>query len=146
MQAVAPFSMAQRSFPALGHVLSAMEVTPYTLKNIRVLTTEVMPDAATALPEEPLMLANALDAQQRHLLSQSGRFAAGDEIMIQIALLEYFTDHRQQDAAYLTVENVKHLLAKATQDKTLDEESLTTLSGKINGMESQLKQKMPYTF
>lgn len=145
-EALAPISLTQRQFPSLSKVMDAMGAKAYRLQNIRVVATTVEPDATLVTKEEPLALAGSLEAQQQTLLAQSGKLSAADDIMTQIALIEYFTDHRQQDAAYLTLENVKRMLATATQDKTLDEESLTTLSAKLGAMESHLKQRLPYTF
>lgn len=141
-----PVRLAKRDFPALTKVMGHLSALPYSMQNIRVLNTQPNPDATFSMSEEPLGLKGSLEAQQKKLMAQYGKLSAGDEIMTELALLEYFTEHRHQDAAYLMLENVKRMLATTTQQKQMDEESLTILSAKLQQMESQLKTQMPYTF
>ncbi len=145
-QIMAPIALSNPGFPALTKVMADLSAGGYRLQNIQVLSTQAAPDVNFVMPEEPLAIEGALDALQRRLLAQYGKLKTADEVMTQIALIEYFTDHANQDAAYMTLENVKRMLATASQDKTLDNESLATLSTKLEHMEARLKKKMPYTF
>ena len=144
--AIAPISLAEGDFPSVGLVLKSVTPLPYILENIRVLVMQPMPNSAFTLPEEPLALAEMLNAQQGFLLTHYSRLTPKEEITAHMALLTYFTNHRQQDAAYLTLENTKQLLATATQTQSLDEASLASFSANLNQMEGQLKRALPYTF
>lgn len=144
--ALVPISLGDRSFAALTSALHALEAVPHTLSNVRLLSTQPTPDANVFLPDDPQALRDALDAQQRHLLAQYSKPAPQEEISTQLALIDYFTTHRQQDAAYLTLENTKRLLAEASQKKTLDDAALSSFTTRFSALESTLKQRLPYTF
>ncbi|MBY0406915.1 MAG: hypothetical protein K2Q01_04435 [Rickettsiales bacterium] len=141
-QAVAVISLKDRDFPALGEVMRALEHA--RMHGVRVITTQVAPDAHFMPRNEPLALKAMLDAQHRRLLSQYGKPALPEELMTQVALTEYFTAHGYRDAAYLSLENSKQLLAKAQQAKALDSESLATVSQLMERLAASLRRELPF--
>jgi hypothetical protein len=58
-------------------------------------------------------------------------------------LLEHFIEHKRKDAAYLSADTAKRLLAEAARNASNVDES-TRLSDKLAKLEGTLRKHMPY--
>jgi tRNA(Met) C34 N-acetyltransferase TmcA len=85
----------------------------------------------------------ALQARQVELLAGGLKIGAVEEARIHIALLAFFMERKQKDAAYLSADAARRLLAKAVQKKT-EAEQASALTTKLDTLEGQLRQTMPY--
>jgi len=144
-QILAPLS-DKTDFSSLQSVMDKFEATSSTLHNLRLVSATVHPDRSLALPKDPVGWPAALDAQQKHLLAQSHHLEIVGDIKIQLKLIDFFTRYHHRDAAYLSADNVKRLLANAAQSKSLDAGALQNFSAELEAREAHLKESMPYTF
>lgn len=142
-QIIAPAKANKPDFASLQSILDTFGSTG-TIHNIRLASVSVRPDKSLILPKDNKQLMPALDRQQEHLLAQSHNLDMADDIKTQLALIEFFTKGHFQDAAYLSVDNVKRMLGKAVQGKTIDEASLQSFSKDLESKESSLKEALPY--
>lgn len=132
------------AYTSLRTVLDKMQSTSATLQNIQLVSATVAPDKNFFLPEDADSLPALLDSQQQQLMAHSHSLSLVDNIRIQLDLLAFFTSSRYQDAAYLTLDNTKRSIANATQDKTLDNETVTAFSNRLDALENSLKKDLPY--
>jgi len=145
-QVIAPVPDANNRFALLQGVMEKLSSLPVTLHNIHLVSTTITPDKSQIPPSDSAQIAAALDQQQTTILQPSVSLKLLDDINTQLALMDFFTRHHYQDAAYLTLDNVKRMLANAAQNKTIDEAKLKVLSQKLETQESTLKIELPYKF
>ena len=117
-----------------------------TIQSLRLATVTLQPDKSQALPKDFRQLVPALYQQQQTLLMNARNLDLTDDIKTQLNLISFFTSGHYQDAAYLSVDNVKRLLADATLKKKLDEATLQNFSKDLESKESTLKEVLPYRF
>ena len=145
---IAPITMSSENtgFFDLLDIMNKLGATPYTLYNISLAQTMVA-------PYEPLKLSSAnteqvrqnLDQQQQHLLKNSQKLALLDDAQEQLKLISFFMEQRFRDAAYISIDNVKQLLAVASQKRPDDKETITQLSKQLEDIEGQVHTRMPFT-
>ena len=116
-----------------------------TIQSLRVATVTLQPDKSQALPKDSRQLIPTLYQQQQTLLINVRNLDLTDDIKTQLNLIAFFTSGHYQDAAYLSVDNVKRLLADATLKKKLNENALQSFSKELESKESTLKEVLPYT-
>ena len=63
---------------------------------------------------------------------------------LKLELTEFFTEHALRDAAYLSLESAKGLLASAAENGAPEAIALTRLSEKLVRVENTLNKKLPY--
>jgi hypothetical protein len=135
---------AQTEFPALLEVINRLDGAA-TLHDIHPVVTTVAPGKMIELESDAPGLRQTLERQHQRIMDKSHRLPPLDDARAQLQLARFFLDHRCRDAAYLAVENVKQNLAKATQNKALDSATLATLSQELEALESELREKLPFT-
>jgi ABC-type antimicrobial peptide transport system permease subunit len=145
-QIVAPIHPDKDDYASLKSVMDKFDNTHGTIHNIHLASVSIRPDTTLALPKDPAQIMPALDSQQQHLLAQSHALNPTADIKTQLALIDFFTKHHFQDAAYLSVDNVKRLLGKAVSNHDIDDSALQTFSQNLETLESNLKAELPYKF
>ncbi len=137
---------ATGDYALLQPVMKRLAVMPVTLQNIHVATTIVTPDKSLVLPDDPIQAAAVFEELEAQLSENVTPLATEADIRTQLSLMDFFTRHHCQDAAYLTLDNVKRTLGAATLNKSIDEETLKSLSTMLATRESTLKTDLPYHF
>ncbi len=143
-QFVAPAITGKADFPYLQLIMDKLNGAGGAIQNIHLAGVVVRADKSLALPKESAQLTSALDTQQRNILTQSHALEMKDDIKTQLALIDFFTKHLCRDAAYLSVDNVKRMLAKVAQNKNMDDAELQSFSKDLEKEESNLKSVLPY--
>lgn len=65
---------------------------------------------------------------------------------LKLELTEFFTEHKLRDAAYLSLESAKALLARAAENGAPKAVALERLSRKLVRVENTLNKQLPYTW
>jgi hypothetical protein len=130
-------------FPSLLAILQ--KLGPRTLHDLRLVNTTVVPTDAFRTAADADAQRIALEQQEQWLISNAEALAPLEEAQAQLQLATFFIDNRFRDAAYLTVDNVKRLLATASNRKTIGRDTLRILSRKLDMLEEQLHKTMPFT-
>jgi hypothetical protein len=141
-QLIAPVSSAGGDFPELLDVMRNFNDTPHTIQNIQLLSATIAP--ATIPKIDSVQTALLLDQQQSMIIARKQSLPVVQDIALQLRLAEFFIQNRFRDAAYISVDNAKRALAKATIDKSAPEEKLTELSKQLEGLEGRLHQELPF--
>lgn len=145
---IAPVSSRSKNsrFPALLEIMKRLNARVYTLHNLHLAVATVAPGEALKLPEGSIGdIRQALGERQQQLLDNAEPLSPLDDARIQLRLIRFFIDHRLRDAAYLCVDNVKHLLASATSDQAGSADIIKTLSQELVVLESHLRKALPFT-
>lgn len=145
---IAPISTpAEKSkFTALLEIMNRLNERTYTLHNIHLAVVMVAPGEALKLPEGSINeIKQALDGEQQRLLDNAEKMSTLDDARTQLRLIRFFIDHHFRDAAYLSVDNVKHLLASATNNQSGGTDIIKSLSQELEALESQLHKTLPFT-
>lgn len=139
-QAAAPFDLkaASPDFSDLQDILDHMEETPYVLQDVRSYMVRVKPGMLEA------KTLKTRDGAWNRMYSRANRLPTLEETRIGIKLLNFFIDHRQRDAAYLTLENTKQALAQASGEFPQEKELIAERSQALEELEALLKSTLPY--
>ena len=145
-----PIPPGDDDFSSLMEILQALGNTPYVLHNLRLASVSVAPlgtlRKTLKSPDAPVgEVRQALAEQQQAFLDSAKNLPLLDDAQAQLQLLSFFIDHNFRDAAYLSADNVKRLLAVATQKQPQDSERIRGLSQRLDDLESQLHKTMPFT-
>lgn len=137
---IAPVSSANAAeSPGLRSVMARLQDSGYTLHDIRLVTASLPAPTPLNFSEKPAQdIRQALDRQQDALLANTSPLPPLDEARVQLQLISFFIRHHLRDAAYLSVDNVKQLLATATRDQSIDAPRLKTLSQQLETLEGEL--------
>lgn len=144
-EVVAPISTKPYTaeFPALLDVMNKLG-TSATLQDVHTATTSIVPtDAFKSTDNDQLRI--ALEQQHQWLMNNAEALPPLDDAQAQLQLIGFFIEYRFRDAAYLSVDNVKRLLASATQQKPVDKDRIRILSKKLETLENLLHKNIPYT-
>lgn len=147
-QAIAPVPTPSENnnFPGLLNVMKTVDQTPNTLQNIHVFSATVAPARKKQPPSaDAAQVRQTVEQQQQRILQSTAKLSTLEDVQVQLQLIDFFITHRFRDAAYLSVDNVKQALAKATENNTIDTDTLSSLSQQLETLESQLHQTLPYT-
>jgi|GEM_PF-4389223 len=142
-QIVAPVSVSKGDLSSLQAVMDKFHASG-TIQNIRLAAVSIRPDKSLALPKDTELLPLTLDDQQMRLLILSQPLGIAENIRTQLALIDFFARNHFQDAAYLSVDNVKRLLGSVALNKTLDNQTLHDFSKDLEAQEGKLKETLPY--
>lgn len=145
-QALAPADRAGGDFALLPPIMAKLDAAGVTLQNIHLVSANIAPDASLVMPDDAAQILALLTQLQARILEQSANLPAEEDIRTQLALMDFFTRKNCRDAAYLTLDNVKHALAAAAQNNSIDEATLKTLSARLEYQEGTLKTQLPYRF
>jgi hypothetical protein len=137
------FSLLEKIMVRL-HGMDKRNGSALILQNIRVVATKVSPSRTLAVPRKQDTVAEFLDSLQQYLMKERQGLTARDTIELQLSLIEFFTARQFQDAAYLSFDNAKRLLADAGHDQTLDPDTLKAFSQRLEMLEGKLKEQLPY--
>lgn len=131
--------------PPAMEVMHRFAATPSTLHDISVASAMVTPAGPLKLSDaSPKHLQQVTDQQQQHLLKTAANLPPLEDARIQLQLVRFFIDQRFRDAAYLSTENVKQLLASAQQHGG-DAATIQSLLHDMEELEGELHKTMPYT-
>lgn len=136
----APFDLRESSpdFSELEDILGKLQDKPYILEDVRLYMVQADKDILPARSPE------ALEDGWKTLLARAKRLPALEEARVDIALIRFFMNQRHRDAAYLTVDNAKQALARASREFPDQKERITAQSGELERLEHRLKQNMPF--
>lgn len=143
-RAMAPVNVNAGNFAALGDVMARLDPTAHKLKDVVV-------QSATVSSTPPLKLSGldaaavleALQGRQHAILAGAGKLSALNDARAQLALLRFFTEQRQKEAAYIAADNVKRRLASAVRGES-DGEAIDQLSKEYDEQVGKLRQELPY--
>lgn len=129
---------------ALSKLMKRLEPAHPVLSEIKVQSLPVSVSSPFKQgKQDAAQVTEALQARQVELLAGGLKMGRIEEARIHIALLEFFMERKQKDAAYLSADAARRLLAKAVQKKA-EEEQASALTTKLDTLEGQLRQTMPY--
>lgn len=144
-QLVAAIDSNKNDFSSVGRVMQGLRESPLLqLQNVRVGATSVTPSRKLAAPVRHQKTSDFLEKLHQNLMLEYTALPPRGTIELQLSLAEFFTRERYQDAAYLSLDNAKRLLADAVHDQTLDADALAALSQRLEGLEGALKEQLPY--
>ena len=146
-QLAAPFDLPVESanFPALLEIVNALSATPYTLHDVHPAFVSVVPvKSLDAMDGDSEGTKIVLDRQLQSMLHRPVPLMPLDEARVQLQLSHFFANHHVRDAAYLSVENGKQVLAEVAQDATGNSSGTENLSRQLEAMEDQLHRTMPF--
>lgn len=131
---------------SLSQVMTRLNSLPHVIHNIRPLRIPVIAALDTSLSEEnPHKLRETLDRTILQMMQKMQAMPADQEAALQLKLSRYFMDRKNRDAAYLSLENAKQLLAKLSQGKEKKSEKVAALTRDMEVLEDQLHRALPFT-
>ncbi len=143
-QLIVPVSQDQPEFPYLLDVISQITGTKYVLHDLDLATARVKSGKSLQVAANNPNIQETLLGHQQRLLENSKKLPVLEDIKMQLELVPFFTRYRLRDAAYLTVDNIKQLLASLPQDEK-EAEIIEIYSNRLNNLESDLRKAMPFT-
>ncbi len=128
---------------SLGKLVKRMDGYKTIPQEITVLSVPVKTTPMKFAKKDSAQALALVKEEQDTLLAHGSKLAAIDEAQIQISLLRFFIDHKKKDAAYLSADAAKRLLATAVQ-KPDDAQDANELSGDLDKLEGELRKNLPY--
>ncbi len=147
-QVIAPISIElyNTKFPALLHIMQRLGETPHVLHEVSTATTSIVPTDSVISPGSSMDdIRIALEQQHQWLITNGTPISSLQDVQTHLQLIDFCMEHRFRDAAYLLVDNAKHLLAEASRTQPGDAEKIRILSKKLEILEDRLHRLMPYT-
>lgn len=124
-------------------VLSALNGASYKLKDVRVLSAIITTTPPIKAGSNKDVLQQVLEARQQSILSGSQKVDPLAEAKLDLKLLRAFTSASQRDAAYISADNAKRILAKIAQDGQ-NKEATEKLAKELEVAEGELRKTLPY--
>jgi hypothetical protein len=146
-QVIAPVNLASgnSNFPAALEIMNRLNDSSYQLHDLDVVATSITPDPALKLPESGAAeIRENLSARQAAMLEHAQPLNPLANARAQLQLIRFFKDHNFRDAAYLSVDNVKKILAGMSGKA--DEQTVKELSQQLESLEGELHKTMPLGF
>lgn len=141
---LAPIGKKTR-FGSLQDIMKELAANNFTVHNLQLMKANISPGASFSLPNDASAIAATLDGQQQAIARRAGRLSFIEEMQLQIDLISFFTENNFRDAGYLSVEDAKQRLAKASTDKSINPDIVHNLSQRLTAVESILHQKLPFS-
>lgn len=133
-------------FEDLEEIFSWLDGTSHTLDDIHPVTLVSLPPRVIKFPQDDMSRTKIMINEEIHLLlSKKIAFSATNEAELQVQLLAFFMNYHQKEAAYLAAENAEQSLAKAESNADAETDSIGKLSTRLEALETQLHQEMPFT-
>lgn len=142
---LAPIKLGEKAdTPGLLSIMNALTLNPSMLHDLRVATATVNAEPLGEMSElGSVQIRRALDAKHREVMETGKAPAVLDNVRTQMSLTRFFIANRFRDAAYLSVDNIKKLLASASS--SADESAIKQLSAQFEVLETELHKVMPFT-
>ncbi len=128
----------------LPAMMKKLESTGYRLQDIHLVNVTLAP-APIPGELEGTALRQVLQQQEQQIADSAQKLPPLEEAKLQLELIRFFIKQRCRDAAYLSVDNVKRLLADATSAQPGDKALIESLSQQVETLDTELRKTMPYT-
>ena len=143
--AVISDSLNNSRYPALQEIMARLGHRPATIHDVRLAKISIAPDKAAKFSRDTEQNHNEIQHQQRRLLANATPLSFMNEVQLKLQLIDFFTRIGSRDAAYLLVDNVKQLLASASERKSLNPDIVQNLSQRLETLEARLHAELPFT-
>lgn len=142
-QEIVPIGATEKDYSALLAVISQGKGSSNALQDITVVNVVIKPEPLLFKDKDIGEVQTLLQERQKKILTHAVRPPASEEAAAQIMLLKLFIEQKEREAAYLSADNAKRLLAEASQNSDAGEPH-NPLTQELETLEGRLRLEMPF--
>lgn len=131
---------------AVENVITRLQSDGAQLHDLALYTVSVRPDRTLKWPDTTEETRRLLAELQQRVWETNQPLSPLEDARAQLQLARYFISNHLRDAAYISVDNVKRLLATATRSHPGEADAIEALSKELDSVEVELHAAMPYSF